>query len=457
LDEPGVSYTGPRNEPPISEETREVMADLMSRQPSHPGRHLNEGVWRPDVTRNRITIWTLVGFVGCGGTLHVAAAGTPSPPASPPAALELPEPTGRFAIGTVVHVWEDPSREEVASDTPAPPRTLGVQLWYPAEAGPASSGTSAYVDEHVDVVAREMLGETLGSLRTHAREGAEVAGVDERFPVVLFSPGFGISRSLYTLLYEELASHGYVVAAIDHPFMNLVALPGRGLIDPEGGYWNTFPVAGPAASYEEAKRRLAFAHEYFAADQLFVLAKLAELNRSEPGLLTGRLDLGRVGSLGHSAGALAPHGLMLRESPVDAVVLYDVEVDRLRAGPGIVVPVAGSVHVPSLAVRLEYAPPPEASFEDHLRYPLFDVSFDGATHLSISDVPLLQGLLQRDDTGAVAALAQLRALTACTRSFLDTYVRGAGDLPTAWSYEPPPGVAMRTLWPSVTRHSAPSP
>jgi predicted dienelactone hydrolase len=34
---------------------------------------------------------------------------------------------------------------------------------------------------------------------------------------VLFPPGFGVERELYAGLAEDLASHGYVVLAIDHP------------------------------------------------------------------------------------------------------------------------------------------------------------------------------------------------------------------------------------------------
>ena len=37
------------------------------------------------------------------------------------------------------------------------------------------------------------------------------------WPVVLFSPGFGVERELYAGLVEDLASHGYVVVSIDHP------------------------------------------------------------------------------------------------------------------------------------------------------------------------------------------------------------------------------------------------
>ena len=46
------------------------------------------------------------------------------------------------------------------------------------------------------------------------------------WPVVLFSTGYGIERQLYTGLVEDLASHGYVVVAIDHPHdANIVSFP----------------------------------------------------------------------------------------------------------------------------------------------------------------------------------------------------------------------------------------
>ena len=46
------------------------------------------------------------------------------------------------------------------------------------------------------------------------------------WPVVLFSTGYGIERQLYTGLVQDLASHGYVVVAIDHPHdANIVSFP----------------------------------------------------------------------------------------------------------------------------------------------------------------------------------------------------------------------------------------
>jgi hypothetical protein len=39
-----------------------------------------------------------------------------------------------------------------------------------------------------------------------------------RFPLVLFSPGLGESRLLYSVTAKSIAAQGYIVATIDHPY-----------------------------------------------------------------------------------------------------------------------------------------------------------------------------------------------------------------------------------------------
>jgi predicted dienelactone hydrolase len=58
-----------------------------------------------------------------------------------------------------------------------------------------------------------------------------------RWPVVLFSPGNTVPRSIYTTFVEDLASHGFVVVAIDHPYsVAIVVLPdGRTAIQAGSG------------------------------------------------------------------------------------------------------------------------------------------------------------------------------------------------------------------------------
>ena len=55
-------------------------------------------------------------------------------------------------------------------------------------------------------------------MKAHAVSGALYARSAKRSPVLIFSPGGGMIREAYTAQLEDLASHGYVVAAISHPY-----------------------------------------------------------------------------------------------------------------------------------------------------------------------------------------------------------------------------------------------
>jgi predicted dienelactone hydrolase len=60
--------------------------------------------------------------------------------------------------------------------------------------------------------------DALSKVRTNAAVDATPAGQQRSLPLVVLSPGFTNSRSALTALAEDLASHGYVVAGIDHTY-----------------------------------------------------------------------------------------------------------------------------------------------------------------------------------------------------------------------------------------------
>jgi len=49
--------------------------------------------------------------------------------------LELPSPTGPYAVGQTVFRWADTSRPEVMTDDPDDFREVIAFIWYPAEPG----------------------------------------------------------------------------------------------------------------------------------------------------------------------------------------------------------------------------------------------------------------------------------------------------------------------------------
>ena len=142
-------------------------------------------------------------------------------PAGRGPAPSLPEPTGPFPVGTT-SVWlTDVSRPDPWA-AGAVARELMVSLWYPAT--PGGGRRARYMtpaESELQLTSRGITGvppDALSTVRTNAAADATPAGRQRALPLVVLSPGFTNPRSALTALAEDLASHGYVVAGIDHTY-----------------------------------------------------------------------------------------------------------------------------------------------------------------------------------------------------------------------------------------------
>ncbi|HJQ39516.1 MAG TPA: hypothetical protein VKB93_20425, partial [Thermoanaerobaculia bacterium] len=138
-------------------------------------------------------------------------------------AQELPQPGGPFHVGRASFSAIDRSRPEPFTDDPADHRQLLFEVWYPTG---AKSGTIA---PYLDVLAADELFrrsysfvgiEHVVATRAHGIAGAPLSSARRRYPLILFSHGLGSVAGLYSTLLENLASHGYVVAGINHPYFS---------------------------------------------------------------------------------------------------------------------------------------------------------------------------------------------------------------------------------------------
>ena len=87
-------------------------------------------------------------------------------------------------------------------------RPLTTEVWYPADATHAGADLAEETKDRFEMLPG--LPESTQDAVRGARPGAG------RFPLVMFSHGFGAHRRQSTFLCTHLASHGYVVAAMDH-------------------------------------------------------------------------------------------------------------------------------------------------------------------------------------------------------------------------------------------------
>jgi predicted dienelactone hydrolase len=133
----------------------------------------------------------------------------------------LPVPTGPRPAGTTSLWLTDTSRPDPwAAGVTA--RDLMVSLWYPATSPDGRRAPyMTRAESELQLTSRGITGvprDALSTTRTNAVSDATPDGRQHGLPLVVLSPGFTNSRSALTALAEELASHSYVVAGIDHTY-----------------------------------------------------------------------------------------------------------------------------------------------------------------------------------------------------------------------------------------------
>lgn len=143
----------------------------------------------------------------------------------------------------------------------------------------------------------------ISAMRTHSFENAPLPRGKARYPIVFFSPGGGMKALTYHMLLEDLASHGWIVAAVDPPHnARAMRFPDRrvlGNLPPAERGWPQ--PRNPEENQRFYKERIV----HWARDISFVIDQLAALDKGK-GQFAQRLDLQRgLGVFGHSRGGQA--------------------------------------------------------------------------------------------------------------------------------------------------------
>lgn len=349
---------------------------------------------------------------------------TPAPSAAQEAPFDqpVPKPTGPFGVGTAVWHWADPSRPDEVTPAPGDVREVMAQAWYPVDAK-AEQTTKVYAPQDPGI--------------THAtgwsQPGAPFAARVGKAPVIALCTGRGMPRYFYTSVAEDLASHGYVVLAVDLPHLGFVRYPdGRVIppIDPSpetrssfeafDTFWDRHAVPG-------------------IADVRFALRSFERIGADDPARrLTGKLDWTRLGAFGHSLGTRTCGGAVLADPRFAAFAAMDGPLPRDARKRGVdaalLMMLSGKPGDALLGVLRESVASRRA--DAHL---LFLETFG---HNSVTDLPFLE---PGKHPGKVDPLAGLERTRQALRTFFDQYVKKTG-----------PGVSSLKL-PEARLESSPKP
>ena len=277
-------------------------------------------------------------------------------------------------------------------------------------------------------------------------------GADNKMPLVIFSHGaFGYYQS-NTSLYMELASHGYVVASIEHPYHSIFTHDSTGkTIIADSKFLSDAMTTGKSDQSEA---------EVFEITSEWMAIRTADMNFAIDTLKTGTtdgwyiedsqrdgvakavslIDASKIGLIGHSMGGAASVTCGRRED-ISAVVDLDGTMigENIGVNGDEVIINEEPYHTPLLniqnqehhddsveAERIGYAYSNNTIVKN--ADTAYTTYFANSGHMDFTDLPLFApGLASFLGTGDVDNGVMIDSLNTLVLSFFDCYLKGEGN------------------------------
>lgn len=281
---------------------------------------------------------------------------------------EVPEVTGDLEVLTESYTFTDPGRIETFTDT-GDHRKLNVEFYYPDT-------------------------------------------TDEKLPLIIFSHGaFGVKTS-NTSTFMELASNGYIVCSIDHPYHAAGTMDEEGnltigsrdfmqeVIDANGDVYNE------QEQFELFKKWMTLRTD----DMNFVLDQIIEKSDNTSAQIFNLIDGEKIGLMGHSLGGAASAQLGRDRDDISAVIDIDGSMlgEYYMSEKGDTVMNEVPYPVPLLNFYSEYVLTELENDPDYvyvnqyissISTDAYETCIKGTNHMSYTDLPLFSPFLASQLSG----------------------------------------------------------
>ncbi len=331
----------------------------------------------------------------------------------------LPPVTGPYGIGVQTYHLIDETREELLTTDSTDLREFMLKIWYPTNQD-AEGEPYVYMPQ---VMFDWLMGRAPISLplvsdtayldvQPHGKTGVPIADDQTNFPVVIFSHGYDGTLEIYSSFIEELVTEGYIVAAINHPYL-------AGVVEfPDGRTVYCQDISNPDDPnyYDNALRTI-------IDDAKHTLDYLETLNESSE-LFTGKLNLDAIGMYGHSFGGACTSITCYEDARVDCGLTLD----------GVVVPdlLAGGIDKPFFMMTADgrLNSTGNTFLWDEQDSDIYKMSILGSSHFGYTDVGLLLSHMMPNIPQQLLGFGTIDAklMTQIVRSFVveffDCYLKG---------------------------------
>lgn len=377
--------------------------------------------------------------------------------------FSLPKPTGGYSVGIQYFHLVDENRTDPFLDGSSQKRELMVKIYYPAQQDDSKPFDPYFHSPQLLKSFAEFYGmpdfafDHLNLVKTSSKVNLQIADNRSAYPVILYSHGAGTSMEVQTTQSEDLASHGYIVVAIDHTYVSAATIfPDR--IASHHEATTNFNTAEPAEIITQI----------MADDASFVIDILDEMNEGKTeSIFQGRLNMDSIGAIGHSVGGAVAYNLVNNDPRVRAAinldgVVYITPKNNPETMPPFLMLVSDNEHIQSIRNReplmkkfedmdeveqkitLDLTGSKEAYQEAYDRAlqnvnglaQVLQVSgnvftIQGSDHMKFTDIGLYFGFPQLRELLGIRGKTDpgrcLEITMAVTRTFFDHHIRGETD------------------------------
>ncbi len=313
--------------------------------------------------------------------------------------FKFEKPTGKYAVGTSDYTFTDISRKTSSGEN----RNINVQIWYPALIN--ESAKKANYISNLDNFSQafeekfsvpSFLFNYLNLIDTNTYSDVPVAKESDKFPVVFFSHGNMLGeRFTNTFLTTELASHGYIVVAVENPEIAFMS-----------AYYDANPVAFDInideipLTYEDINSSSLPQISQQTKDIEFVLS---ELTKSDDVQISSNMDFSKIGIIGHSLGGASAVDLLYNNDNFKVAINFDGYLYGENRTTPLEKPllIMNGTEDNNDEIEIENAKIEKARRDIVLKKNGESINIEGTGHLSYTDLPLYSPFIEFKSTRKV--------------------------------------------------------
>jgi dienelactone hydrolase len=327
---------------------------------------------------------------------------------------QQPKITGQHTVATVNFTYTDKNRIESFSNT-GENREINVEFWYPKDGGGP-------------------------------------------YPLVVFDHGILGMKASNTSTFLELASNGYVVCSIDHPYLSLFTVDTHGHRTIINSAYIQEYLNASNGKFDEATI-FNLEHKWMQlriADINFVLDTIiAQTQVAGPGTVYQLIDPEKIGLMGHSLGGESSAQVARERNDIAAVINLDADLAGEYVGfvngkevlNDTVYPVP-ILNILSDTLERLISAVPDANNVVAVKHVTatapnaFEVHLSGTDHMSLTDLPLISPFLVSVINASVPKaggheadpLSTINKVNEMVLEFFNVYLKGEGKFSTAGTY-----------------------